>query len=110
MDLTEAEAALGGPPSHATDGWPTFTYWPNHATATHEETYYKWVERAWRGGLRLFVNLYVDNAALCKVFPPNRHKCTEMAPVRPAGRGAQQPVSAGTTAHLRRQCEAHWPP
>jgi hypothetical protein len=78
------EAALGGPPSHATDGWPTFTYWPNHSTATHEETYYKWVERAWRGGLRLFVNLYVDNAALCKVFPLKTagNKCNEMDTVR----------------------------
>ncbi|MDX6665739.1 MAG: hypothetical protein QOG68_1945, partial [Solirubrobacteraceae bacterium] len=76
------EAALGGPPTHATDGWPTFTYWPNHSTATHEETYYKWVERAWRGGLRLFVNLYVDNAALCKVMPLKSHDCNEMDTVR----------------------------
>jgi hypothetical protein len=78
------EAALGGPPSHATDGWPTFTYWPNNFTATHEETYYKWVERAWRGGLRLFVNLYVDNTALCKVYPlrAEGNNCNEMDTVR----------------------------
>src|SRR3954452_13510615 len=78
------EAALGGPPSHATDGWPTFTYWPNHSTATHEETYYRWVERAWRGGLRLFVNLYVDNAARCKVYPlrAQGNNCNEMDTVR----------------------------
>jgi hypothetical protein len=78
------EAALGGPTSHPTDGWPTFTYWPNHFTATHEETYYKWVERAWRGGLRFFVNLYVDNAALCKVYPlrAQGNNCNEMDTVR----------------------------
>ncbi|MFL5844957.1 MAG: hypothetical protein ACJ762_09715 [Solirubrobacteraceae bacterium] len=78
------EAALGGPATHATDGWPTFSYWPNNFTATHEETYYKWVERAWRGGLRLFVNLYVDNAALCKVYPlrAQGNKCNEMDTVR----------------------------
>jgi len=78
------EAALGGPVTHATDGWPTFSYWPNYKTATHEETYYKWVERAWRGGLRLFVNLYVDNAALCKVYPlkTQGQKCNEMDTVR----------------------------
>jgi len=78
------EAALGGPPSHKTDGWPTFSYWPNYFTATHEGTYYKWVERAWRGGLRLFVNLYVDNTALCKVYPlrAEGNNCNEMDTVR----------------------------
>src|SRR3954451_6700089 len=76
------EAALGGPPTHDTVGWPTFNYWPNHDSLTHENTYYKWIERAWRGGLRLFVNLYVDNAALCKVFPEKSHDCNEMDTVR----------------------------
>ena len=79
------EAALGGPPTHDTVGWPTFGYWPNYSSLTHENTYYKWVERAWRGGLRLFVNLYVDNAALCKVYPltpPDRKNCDEMDTVR----------------------------
>src|SRR3954468_5509118 len=79
------EAALGGKPTHDTVGWPTFGYWPNYFSETHESTYYKWVERAWRSGLRLFVNLYVDNAALCKVYPltpPDRKKCNEMDTVR----------------------------
>src|SRR3954452_1950709 len=79
------ETALGGKPTHDTVGWPTFGYWPNYYSETHESTYYKWVERAWRSGLRLFVNLYVDNAALCKVYPltpPDRKKCNEMDTVR----------------------------
>src|SRR3954447_18412798 len=76
------EAALGGPPTHDTVGWPTFNYWPNYYSLTHENTYYRWVERAWRAGLRLFVNLYVDNAALCKVFPLKSHDCNEMDTVR----------------------------
>ncbi|MCW2968681.1 MAG: hypothetical protein JWM71_2453 [Solirubrobacteraceae bacterium] len=76
------EAALGGPVTHDTVGWPTFNYWPNYYSETHENTYYKWVERAWRGGLRLFVNLYVDNAALCKVYPEKSHDCNEMDTVR----------------------------
>ncbi len=33
-------------------------------------------------GLRVFVNLYVDNAALCKVFPEKSHDCNEMNTVR----------------------------
>ena len=76
------EYALGGPPTHDTVGWPTFKYWPNYYSLTHENTYYMWVERAWRAGLRLFVNLYVDNAALCKVFPEKSHDCNEMDTVR----------------------------
>ena len=76
------EAALGGKPTHDTVGWPTFGYWPNYYSETHESTYYKWVERAWRSGLRLFVNLYVDNAALCKVYPLKKNPCNEMDTVR----------------------------
>src|SRR4051794_33797033 len=79
------ETALGGKPSHDTVGWPTFGYWPNYFSETHESTYYKWVERAWQAGLRLFVSLYVDNAALCKVYPltpPDRKNCNEMDTVR----------------------------
>ncbi len=76
------EAALGGPPVHDTVGWPTFSYWPNPHSLTHEDSYYRWVERAWHGGLRVFVNLFVDNAALCKVYPEKSHDCNEMDTVR----------------------------
>ena len=34
--------------THDTRGWPTFKDWPHHASLTHEQTYYKWVERSWR--------------------------------------------------------------
>ena len=37
---------------HDTVGWPTFGYWPKHDSLTHEQVYYKWLERSWRGGLR----------------------------------------------------------
>jgi hypothetical protein len=72
---------------HAPDGWPTFEGWPKHNYLTHEQLYYKWLERAWRGGLRLYTNLLVDNAALCKVYPYKdrnqvENKCNEMDGVR----------------------------
>ena len=54
---------------HNTDGWPTFEGWPKYNSYTHEQVYYKWLERAWRGGLRLFTNLLVDNNQLCKIYP-----------------------------------------
>ena len=44
-------------PRHDPVGWPTFNDWPHHKSLTHEQAYYRWLERAWRGGLRIFVNL-----------------------------------------------------
>jgi hypothetical protein len=67
---------------HATDGWPTFSYWPRYNSLTHEQLYYKWLERAWRGGLRMFTNLLVDNHALCTVYPLKKNSCNEMDGVR----------------------------
>ena len=67
---------------HNTDGWPTFEGWPRHDSLTHEQVYYKWLERAWRGGLRMFTNLLVDNNVLCEVYPFKRNSCNEMDGVR----------------------------
>ena len=68
--------------SHDPVGWPTFADWPHHASLTHEQTYWRWLERAWRGGLRLYTNLLVDNAVLCEVYPYKRNSCNEMDGVR----------------------------
>jgi hypothetical protein len=78
------ENVLYGNPARTHDpvGWPTFKDWPHPQSLTHEQSYYKWVERAWRGGLRVFVNLYVDNEVLCEVYPLKRNRCNEMDTVR----------------------------
>jgi hypothetical protein len=78
------ENALYGNPARCHDpvGWPTFKDWPNHDSLTHEQTYYKWVERAYMGGLRVFVNLFVENRALCELYPLKQNNCDEMASVR----------------------------
>jgi hypothetical protein len=68
--------------SHDPTGWPAFTDWPRHDSLTHEQTYYKWVERAWRGGLRMMTVLLVDNAVLCEVYPYKQNPCNEMNTVR----------------------------
>jgi microsomal dipeptidase-like Zn-dependent dipeptidase len=47
-------------------GAPIFNGWPTWNTSTHQQAYYPWLERAWRGGLRLTVMLAVTNEALCK--------------------------------------------
>ncbi|GAA4088622.1 hypothetical protein [Zhongshania borealis] len=55
------------PSGHATDGWPTFTDWPQRDNLIHEAIYWKWLERAWAGGLRVIVNDLVDNETLCEL-------------------------------------------
>ena len=34
---------------------------PTYESLTHEQSYWRWLERAWRGGLRVYVNLFVEN-------------------------------------------------
>lgn len=47
-------------------GWPYFNGWPSWNSTTHQQVYYKWLERAWRGGMRLTTMLAVTNEAMCK--------------------------------------------
>ena len=78
------ENALYGNPARCHDpvGWPTFKDWPNHDSLTHEQTYYKWLERAYMGGLRVMVNLFVENRQLCELYPLKGNDCDEMNSVR----------------------------
>jgi len=76
------ETALAGSTCHDPSGWPQFEGWPQHHLMTHEQTYYRWLERAWRGGLRLYVNLFVENSVLCELYPLKRNSCNEMESVR----------------------------
>jgi microsomal dipeptidase-like Zn-dependent dipeptidase len=45
---------------------PLFNGWPRWTTTTHQQSYYKWLERAYQGGLRLTTMMAVTNEALCK--------------------------------------------
>ena len=80
--LENAQASGNPAQGHDNDGWPTFKGWPHFRTYTHEQSYYKWIERAWRGGLRLYTNLLVDNEVLCEVYPIKRNPCNEMDNIR----------------------------
>jgi hypothetical protein len=72
----------GGTPGHDTVGWPTFNYWPNPHSLTHESLYYKWLERSWRGGLRIFTNLLTENNVLCELYPLKKNSCNDMDAIR----------------------------
>ena len=68
--------------THDPVGWPTFKDWPAPDSLTHEGTYYKWLERSWRGGQRILVNLLVENNQLCNLYPLKRNSCDDMTSLR----------------------------
>ncbi|KRF12321.1 hypothetical protein ASG90_15170 [Nocardioides sp. Soil797] len=72
------ESVLSGKASHDPVGWPTFKDWPAPKSLTHEGTYYKWMERSWRAGQRIFVNLLVENGKLCQIYPMKKNSCNDM--------------------------------
>lgn len=47
-------------------GVPSFSGWPQWSSTVHQQVYWKWLERAWLGGLRLIVMDAVTNERLCK--------------------------------------------
>src|SRR3954468_22333551 len=67
--------------THDTHGWPTFAGWPTFDTYTHQQIYYRWLERAWMGGLRLLVAQTVEDESLCNIEPRKSHSCDETATV-----------------------------
>ncbi|GAA1158123.1 microsomal dipeptidase-like Zn-dependent dipeptidase [Kitasatospora gansuensis] len=72
----------GGDGRHDPDGWPTFKDWPAHDSMTHQQNYYAWVERAWRGGERVLVNDLVTNGVICSVYFFKDRSCDEMTSIR----------------------------
>ncbi|MFI8292307.1 discoidin domain-containing protein [Streptomyces sp. NPDC085614] len=72
----------GGDGKHDPNGWPTFKDWPAHDSLTHQQNYYAWVERAWRGGQRVLVNDLVTNGVICSVYFFKDRSCDEMTSLR----------------------------
>ncbi|GAA2499301.1 hypothetical protein GCM10010393_34500 [Streptomyces gobitricini] len=72
----------GGDGRHDPHGWPTFKDWPAHDSLTHQQNYYAWVERAWRGGQRVLVNDLVTNGVICSVYFFKDRGCDEMTSIR----------------------------
>lgn len=56
---------VNGDASKSYFGAPIFTGWPTWHSKTHQQVYYKWLERAWRGGMRVMVMLAVANEFAC---------------------------------------------
>ncbi|RYE81626.1 MAG: hypothetical protein EOO74_00320 [Myxococcales bacterium] len=75
---------------HDPVGWPTFKDWPAPQSLTHEGTYYKWMERSWRGGQRILVNLLVENNQLCLLYPLKKNSCDDMDSIRLQAKNMRQ--------------------
>jgi microsomal dipeptidase-like Zn-dependent dipeptidase len=68
---------------HSEHGWSSFDAWPKWNTTMHQQMYYRWLERAYKGGLRLMVMLAVNNEVICKLHK-QRYKfrfCDDMTTV-----------------------------
>ncbi|MGW4894048.1 discoidin domain-containing protein [Kitasatospora sp. NPDC004240] len=77
------ENVTGGANGHHDPvGWPTFRDWPANDSLSHQQNYYAWVERAWRGGQRVLVNDLVTNGLLCSLYPYKDRGCDEMTAIR----------------------------
>lgn len=50
--------------NHLPSGHPGFEQWPAARSPTHQQMHVEWIERAWRGGLRLLVASVTDNQLL----------------------------------------------
>jgi hypothetical protein len=78
LDITGNLLRNGTPTgTHDTHGWPTFTGWPTFDTYTHQQIYYRWLERAWMGGERLVVAQTVEDESICNIEPRKSHSCDE---------------------------------
>jgi hypothetical protein len=66
---------------HDTSGYPKMTAW-GPGNLSYEGTYWRWIERAWLGGLRLMVMSVNENRVLCTLMPEKKTNCNEMDTVR----------------------------
>ncbi len=91
--------------NHNTDGYPTFSHWPNApSSSTHQTQYYRWLERAWMGGLRLVVQHGTSNSVMCDLIAGQniqtvRYDCNDMVAM---DRSIQE------TYNLERYIDAQW--
>ena len=82
LDVTGNLLRSGRPAgTHDTRGWPSFTGWPVYDTYTHQQVYYRWLQRAWMGGLRLVTAQLVEDQPLCEIEPRRTHSCDETATI-----------------------------
>ncbi|HWT95292.1 MAG TPA: membrane dipeptidase [Solirubrobacteraceae bacterium] len=63
--------------THSVYGPQSPRSWPTYDTNTHQQVYWRWLERAWRGGLRLITATAVEDEQLCRIVPETVRSCDE---------------------------------
>jgi microsomal dipeptidase-like Zn-dependent dipeptidase len=82
LDITGNLLRSGSPAgTHDTHGWPSFAGWPTHDTNTHQQVYWRWLERAWMSGMRLLGAQIIEDEPLCNIEPRKSHSCDETATI-----------------------------
>jgi hypothetical protein len=73
------ESGVSGNPTvtHDSAGWPTFSGWPAWNVVMHQQVYYRWLERAWRAGLRTYTMLATDLGSACELNSYRTASCDE---------------------------------
>jgi microsomal dipeptidase-like Zn-dependent dipeptidase len=78
QDITGNLLRSGNPAgTHDTHGWPSFSGWPTYDTYTHQQIYWRWLQRTWMSGLRLITAMVVEDEPLCDIEPRKNHSCDE---------------------------------
>jgi microsomal dipeptidase-like Zn-dependent dipeptidase len=82
LDITGNLLRSGSPAgTHDTHGWPSFAGWPAYDTNTHQQVYWRWLERAWMSGMRLLGTQIIEDEPLCNIEPRKSHSCDETATI-----------------------------
>ena len=77
-DITGNLLRTGSPAgTHDTHGWPSFAGWPTRDTYTHQQIYWRWLQRSWMAGERLINAMVVEDEPLCNIEPKKNHSCDE---------------------------------
>ena len=74
---------------HDTRGYPQLTSWSKD-NLTYEGMYYRWVQRAYLGGLRMMVMGINENRVLCELQANRETNCNEMDTVRTGFKAIRQ--------------------
>ncbi|MBQ49568.1 MAG: peptidase [Zetaproteobacteria bacterium] len=74
-----AELALGDGPNGKKSDRKNLGNWSQNDQVNRQTMYYEWIERSFRGGLRLLVIHAVNNEVLCKLVPKEKKSsCNDM--------------------------------
>lgn len=94
LDLLEGHAEQSFASGHDVGGYPHLAGWPTRRSKSHIQAYYRWIERAHLGGLRLMVTHATGNPTFCELL-------RLMHPKKARGQCSSDDVIAQQSAYVR---------